>query len=149
MNVDETTVVRQKRADERGAYARSGTRFTSETARAAAEKSAAARREKAAKRAEAQQLDQLTIRQRLAHELNERKARIPHILDALVARAEKGDVPAARELRGWFDQGLGRPEPASLDTAGVDERSYSDMTPRKGHVCAQRLSSASPRQRQR
>jgi hypothetical protein len=38
-------------------------------------------------------------------------------------------VPAARELRGWFDQGLGRPEAASLDTAGVDERSYADMTP--------------------
>jgi hypothetical protein len=38
-------------------------------------------------------------------------------------------VPAARELRGWFDQGLGWPEAASLDTAGVDERSYADMTP--------------------
>jgi hypothetical protein len=54
--------------------------------------------------AEAAQLDQLTIRQRLAHELNERKAAIPSILDALVAKAQKGDVPAARELRGWFDQ---------------------------------------------
>jgi hypothetical protein len=128
MNDDETTVVRQKRTDEQPAHARSGTRFTSETARAAAEKSAEARREKAAKRAEAQQLDQLTIRQRLAHELNERKARIPQILDALVTKAEKGDVPAARELRGWFDQGLGRPEAASLDTGDVD-RPYAEMTP--------------------
>ncbi len=77
----------------------------------------AGRREKAARRAEAAQLDQLTIRQRLAHELNERKARIPYILDALLTKAEKGDVPAARELRGWFDQGLGRPEAASLTQA--------------------------------
>jgi hypothetical protein len=82
----------------------------------------------AARRAEAAQLDQLTIRQRLAHELDERKARIPQILDALVTKAEKGDVPAARELRGWFDQGLGRPEAASLDTGDVD-RPYADMTP--------------------
>jgi hypothetical protein len=87
------------------------------------------RREKAARRSAEAQLGQLTIRQRLAHELNERKAAIPGILDALVAKAQRGDVPAARELRGWFDQGLGRPEAASLDTAGVDERSYSDMTP--------------------
>jgi hypothetical protein len=50
------------------------------------------------------QLDQLTIRQRLAHELNERKAAIPGILDALVAKAQRGDMPAARELRGWYDQ---------------------------------------------
>ena len=34
--------------------------------------------------------------------------------DALYEKAERGDVPAARELRGWFDQGLGRPEAASL-----------------------------------
>ncbi len=63
----------------------------------------------AAKRAEAAQLDQLTIRQRLAHELNQRKHRIPQVLDALHAAAEKGSVPAARELRGWYDQGLGKP----------------------------------------
>jgi hypothetical protein len=85
-------------------------------------------REKAAQRAETQQLDQLTIRQRLAHELNERKARIPQILDALVTKAEKGGVPAARELRGWYDQGLGKPEAASLDTGDVD-RPYAEMTP--------------------
>ena len=82
----------------------------------------------AAARAEAAQLDQLTIRQRLAHELNERKAAIPGILDALVAKAQKGDVPAARELRGWYDQGLGKPEGASLDTGDVD-KPYEDMTP--------------------
>ncbi len=29
---------------------------------------------------------------------------------------------------GWFDQGLGKPEAASLDTGDVD-RSYADMTP--------------------
>jgi hypothetical protein len=69
------------------------------------------------------------VRQRLAHELNERRRSIPKILDALVEKAKKGDVPAARELRGWFDQGLGRPEAASLDTAGVDGCSYADMTP--------------------
>ena len=80
------------------------------------------------------QLSNLTIRQRLAHELNERKARIPHILDALLTKAEKGDVPAARELRGWFDQGLGRPEAANLDTGDVD-RPYADMTPRNVHAC--------------
>ena len=79
-------------------------------------------------RAEQQQLDALTIRQRLAHELNERKHHIPKILDALLEKAERGDVPAARELRGWFDQGLGRPEQASMDTADVD-RPFSDMTP--------------------
>lgn len=82
----------------------------------------------AAQRAEAAQLDQLTIRQRLAHELEARKGEIPAVLDALVTKAEKGDVPAARELRGWFDQGLGRPEAASLDTGDVD-RPYQDMTP--------------------
>jgi hypothetical protein len=71
------------------------------------------------------------VRQRLAHELNERRCSIPDILDALVEKAKGGDVPAARELRGWYDQGLGRPEAASLDTAGVDERSYADMTPEK------------------
>ena len=82
----------------------------------------------AARRAEAAQLDQLTIRQRLAHELNERKAAIPGILDALVEAAQKGSVPAARELRGWYDQGLGRPEQASLVTGDVDTP-YQDMTP--------------------
>jgi hypothetical protein len=60
---------------------------------------------KAAQRARTAQLDQLTIRQRLAHELNERKAAIPGILDALVAKAQKGDVPAAREFRACDDQG--------------------------------------------
>jgi len=79
-------------------------------------------------RAEQQQLDALTIRQRLAHELNERKHHIPKILDALLEKAEHGDVPAARELRGWFDQGLGKPGEASLDTGDVD-RPYADMTP--------------------
>ena len=77
-------------------------------------------------RAEVQQLDQLTIRQHLAHELNERKASIPTILDALVGKAKRGDVPAARELRGWYDQCLGRPEAASLDTGDVD-RPYQDV----------------------
>ena len=37
-------------------------------------------------------------------------------------------MPAARELRGWFDQALGRPEQASMDTADVD-RPFADMTP--------------------
>ena len=37
-------------------------------------------------------------------------------------------MPAARELRGWYDQGLGRPEAASLDTGDID-RPYTDMTP--------------------
>ena len=37
-------------------------------------------------------------------------------------------MPAARELRGWYDQGLGKPEAASLDTADVD-RPFEDMTP--------------------
>jgi hypothetical protein len=59
------------------------------------------RREKAARRSAEAQLDQLRIRRRLAHELNERKAAIPGILDALVVKAQEGDVPAARELRGW------------------------------------------------
>jgi hypothetical protein len=39
-----------------------------------------------------------TIRRRLSHELDARKAEIPHILDALSAKAKKGDVPATREL---------------------------------------------------
>jgi len=72
------------------------------------------RREKAVRRSAETQLDQLRIRRRLAHELNERKAAIPGILDALVVKAQEGDVPAARELRGW---------------RGVDERTYADMTP--------------------
>jgi hypothetical protein len=37
-------------------------------------------------------------------------------------------VPAARELRGWYDQGLGSPEGASLLTGDVDTP-YQDMTP--------------------
>jgi len=89
---------------------------------------AGARREKAAARAATAQLDKLTIRQRLAHELNERKRDIPAILDALTAKAKQGNVQAARELRGWYDQGLGRPEGASLDTGDVD-RPIEDMTP--------------------
>jgi hypothetical protein len=130
MNDEETAVVRQERADERAAHARSGTRFTSETAREAAQKSAEARREKAARRAEAAQLDQLTIRQRLAHELNDRKHRIPAILDALHTAAERGSVPAARELRGWYDQGLGKPDLLTLGTGNPDEhKSIEDMTP--------------------
>jgi hypothetical protein len=48
------------------------------------------------------------------------------VLDALLAKAEKGDVPAARELRGWYDQGLGKPEGVSLNTGDVD-------TPYQGH----------------
>ncbi len=86
------------------------------------------RRAKAAARAATAQLDKLTIRQRLAHELNERKRDIPAILDALTAKAKQGNVQAARELRGWYDQGLGRPEGASLDTGDVD-RPIEDMTP--------------------
>jgi hypothetical protein len=63
------------------------------------------------------QLDQLTIRQRLAHELNERKGRMPAVLDALHEKAERGDVPAARELRGWYDQGLGTQGQAPAEKA--------------------------------
>jgi hypothetical protein len=37
-------------------------------------------------------------------------------------------VPAARELRGWYDQGLGKQGEASLDTGDVD-RPYQEMTP--------------------
>ncbi len=74
------------------------------------------------------QLDKLTIRQRLAHELNERKRDIPDILDALTAKAKQGNVQAARELRGWYDQGLGKPGEAGLDTGDVD-RPIEDMTP--------------------
>jgi hypothetical protein len=63
---------------------------------------------------QAAQLDQLTIRQRLAHELNERKHRIPAVLDALNEKAKRGDVPAARELRGWLTRDSASPgTPAS------------------------------------
>ena len=55
------------------------------------------------------ELDRLTVRQRPAPELNERKSRIPKGLDALHEKAERGDVPAARELRGWFDQDSASP----------------------------------------
>ena len=55
-----------------------------------------------------------------SHELDARKEQIPAILDALVEKAKRGDVPAARELRGWFDQGLGKPEGASVSTGDVD-----------------------------
>jgi hypothetical protein len=37
-------------------------------------------------------------------------------------------VPAAREVRGWFDQGLGKPGDATLNTGDVD-RPFEDMTP--------------------
>ena len=87
-----------------------------------------ARREKAAQRAEAAQLSNLTIRQRLSHELDARKEQIPAILDALYEKAKRGDVPATRELRGWFDQGLGKPGDATLNTGDVD-RPFEDMTP--------------------
>jgi hypothetical protein len=60
--------------------------------------------------------------------VNDRKYRIPEVLDALHAAAAKGSVPAARELRGWYDQGLGKPGEASLDTGDVD-KPYEDMTP--------------------
>jgi hypothetical protein len=74
--------------------------------------------------------DQLTIRQRLAHELIERKQEIPAILDALVNAAKEGNVPAARELGGWYDQGLGRPEQAQPSVAGADETTaYDERSP--------------------
>ena len=63
-----------------------------------------------------------------SHELDARKEQIPAIRDALFEKAQRGDVPAAWELRGWFDQGLGRPGDASLDTGDVD-RPFQDMTP--------------------
>ncbi len=64
----------------------------------------------------------------MAHELNERKHDIPVILDALTEKAKAGNVQAARELRGWYDQGLGKPGEASLDTGDLD-RPLEDMTP--------------------
>ncbi len=57
------------------------------------------RREKAAQRAQVAELDRLTVRQRLAHELNEHRTDIPAVLNALLEKAKRGDVPAARELR--------------------------------------------------
>jgi hypothetical protein len=57
-----------------------------------------------------------------------RRDSIPKILDALYEKAKHGDVPAARELRGWYDQGLGKPGEAGLDT-GDESRPYADMTP--------------------
>ena len=84
----------------------------------------------AALRAEAAELDRLTVRQRLAHELNEHRTDIPDVLNALFEKAKHGDVPAARELRGWYDQGLGRPEQAQSSTASLDENtSYAERTP--------------------
>lgn len=94
----------------------------------------------AAARAEAAQLDQLTIRQRLAHELNERKHRIPAVLEALHNAAERGSVPAARELRGWYDQGLGRAEGTSLSEADTTEdKAIEDMTPGERAVLRARV----------
>lgn len=37
-------------------------------------------------------------------------------------------MPAARELRGWFDQGLGKPGDATVNTGDVD-RPFEEMTP--------------------
>jgi hypothetical protein len=52
------------------------------------------------------------------------------VLDALHAAAEKGSVPAARELRGWYDQGLGTQGQAPAENGTPDQhKPYADMTP--------------------
>jgi hypothetical protein len=95
---------------------------------------------RAAKRAEAAELDRLTVRQRLAHELNDRRARIPKVLDALLAKAEAGNAQASAELRHWYDQGLGRPEQAQPSTASVDENTpYAERTPEERALLRGRL----------
>lgn len=82
----------------------------------------------AARRSAEAQLDQLTIRQRLAHEQEARKGEIPAVLDPLHLKAKQGNVQAAREQRGWYDQAFGKRGESSLDTGDVD-RPYADMTP--------------------
>jgi hypothetical protein len=86
------------------------------------------------------ELDRLTVTQRLAHELNEQRKAIPEILAALVEQAKKGSVPAARELRGWYDQGLGRPEQAAASVSALDESTpYAERTPEERALLRGRL----------
>ena len=43
--------------------------------------------------------------------------------------AEKGSVPAARELRGWYDQGLGTQGQAPAEHGTPDQhKPYAEMT---------------------
>jgi len=45
-----------------------------------------------------------------------------------LVKAKEGNVQAACELRGWYDQGLGKPEGVSVTTEDVD-RPWQEMTP--------------------
>lgn len=53
------------------------------------------------------------------------------IVQALRGKAERGDVPAARELREWLRLGLGEPEQGA--------QSIEDMTPEQRHKLKLRL----------
>ena len=46
-------------------------------------------------------------------------------------KAKRGDVPAARELRGWYDQGLGRPEQAAASVSDPTDTTtpYAELSP--------------------
>ena len=91
-------------------------------------------------RAVAAELDRLTVRQRLAHELNDRRARIPKVLDALLEKAEAGNTQASAELRHWYDQGLGRPEQAQPSVGAVDESTpNAERTPEERALLRGRL----------
>jgi hypothetical protein len=72
--------------------------------------------------------------------LNEHRQDIPAVLNALFEKAKKGDVPAARELRGWYDQGLGKPEGVSLSEGDTTEdKAIEDMTPGERAVLRARV----------
>ena len=60
------------------------------------------------------------------------------MLDALLVKAEKGDVPAGCEYRAWHDQMLGRPEGTSVSEGDIDTP-YEDMTPGERAVVRARV----------
>ena len=71
---------------------------------------------------------------------NEHRTDIPDVLNALFEKAKHGDVPAARKLLGWYDQGLGRPEQAQPKTASLDENTpYAERTPEERALLRGRL----------
>jgi hypothetical protein len=89
-----------------GARKRRDGQFTSETAREAAKASARAKREKAQKRAREADLDKLTVKQRVSVAMRDGApyAEVLAAVQAIIAKAAKGDVPAFRAYLEWVER---------------------------------------------
>ncbi len=98
-----------------------------EKAREAAYKSAEVRREKARKRAEAEELARLSVRQRFALALQERTDLIPGVVESVLREAANGKTQAIHALVRLLDQAFGTPEPAKPDAEDPETRPWAEL----------------------